>query len=181
MRKEIIITKPLANEYPERYKADIALVDFDDLIQGLKESFCSTFDFLLDLDVNILTHRYEPGKWTIKEMWQHIIDTERIYCYRALNFARNDKNVLHSFNENEFAMASKAQDRNWRKMLQEYTVVRNGSIMMFESFDEEMLARRGCTNDSTASVKALGYMILAHEIHHINVIKEKYLTTWTPS
>lgn len=181
MKKEIIIKKPLASEYPEWYAAEIAEVESDDLIQGLKETFCSTFDFLLDLDVDILTYRYAPGKWTIKELWQHIIDTERILCYRALLYARGDQNVLHGFDENEFAKASKAQDRNWRKILQEYTVVRNGTIMMFESFDEEMLLRMGTAGKSKASVGALGYLILGHEIHHINTIKERYLSTWKPS
>ncbi|MDZ4757090.1 MAG: DinB family protein [Bacteroidota bacterium] len=181
MKKEVIITKPLPHEYPEWYAAEIAEVSYDELIQGFKESFCKTFDFLLDLDVEILTYRYEPGKWTIKEMWQHIIDTERILCYRALRYARGDQNVLHPFDENEFAAASNAQDRNWRKMLQEYTVVRNGSIMLFESFDDEMLERMGTAGKSKASVRALGFLILGHEIHHINTINEKYLSSWEPA
>jgi uncharacterized damage-inducible protein DinB len=130
---------------------------------------------MLSLPEEKLTYRYAKNKWTIKEILVHIIDDERIYAYRALCFARNDKTELPGFEQDDYALFSNANERSIENILNEYEAVRNATITLFESFDEAALLRKGIANKNGATVRALGYHLAGHELHHINIIKEKYL------
>ncbi|MBX2889454.1 MAG: DinB family protein [Saprospiraceae bacterium] len=169
------ISRPQRDEYPEWYAEEIERVPHDNLLTGLEDSFQQTIIFLRGLNAEKLLYRYQPEKWTIKEIWQHVIDTERVLSYRAMRFARGDKTVLQGFDQNKYAEVSKANARDWEDILREYSAVRESSLMLFRSFDEEMWMRRGTAGRSEASVRAVGFLILGHETHHVKIIRERYL------
>jgi len=175
-RNILAIGRPERGEYPEWYAAEIELVPYSELLNGLEDSFQKTSAFLRELPSDKLLFRYQPEKWTIQEMWQHVIDTERVLSYRAMRFSRGDTTVLQGFDQNKYAEMSQANERDWADILQEYSAVRVSSLMLFRSLNEEMLLRRGTAGRSEASVRALGFLILGHETHHLKVIRERYLS-----
>ncbi len=120
--------------------------------------------------------RYAPGKWTVKDILQHIIDNERIMSYRALRFARNDQTVLPGYDEELFGQTANGVHRTIPDLYAEYADVRQSSIRLFSSFDEEMLLRTGICFHQTISVLALGFVLVGHVTHHVNVINDRYLS-----
>lgn len=118
---------------------------------------------------------YAPGKWTMKDIVQHMIDTERIMSYRALRFARNDQTTLPGFDEDLFSTSAHAATRSLEDLLDEFAVVRQATIALFKSFDEEMLLRTGICFNKRVSVLAIGFILVGHPIHHGHVIQERYL------
>ena len=118
---------------------------------------------------------YAPGKWTVRELLCHIMDAERIFCYRALRFARNDKTPLSGFEENDYAPQANAAGRPLAKIATDMAHLRNSSIDLFESFTPEMLTRKGLANNNELSVAALGFIISGHETHHRKILMERYL------
>ena len=171
----LMITKPLPGEYPEWFAGEIEKVFYNDLIKGLGASYETTLPFLQNLEDEDLDYRYAEGKWTIKQIWQHISDVERVLNYRALRYARQDSTVLQGFDENKYAENSLADDSDFTDILNEYGLVRQSTIALFKSFTEEMFMYKGTAGKSTMTVRSVGYLILGHEIHHVNTIKEKYL------
>lgn len=119
--------------------------------------------------------RYAEGKWTIKEMIQHIIDAERIFCYRALCFARKEQTPLPGFDENNYAAVSKADKRTKESLISEFRTVQKSSAQLFDSFDEEQLESSGIANGKPNYVRAIGYIIIGHMLNHRNVLLERYL------
>ncbi|WP_232731543.1 DinB family protein [Tenacibaculum sp. SZ-18] len=118
---------------------------------------------------------YAEGKWTIKELIQHIIDTERVFCYRALSFARNDQQDLPGFDQDLFVVNSVAQQRDYNELLDEMDVLRKGTIQLFKSFTHDDLLKTGTGSGNKISVRALGMVLAGHQQHHLNVVKERYL------
>jgi hypothetical protein len=117
---------------------------------------------------------YAPGKWTIKDILQHMIDTERVQSYRAMRLARNDKTVLPGFDENLFAANTNLSVKTVKDLLEEYILLRKANIAMFKGFSDEMLMRSGVCYKVEISVLALGFVLCGHQIHHLRVIREKY-------
>lgn len=117
---------------------------------------------------------YAPGKWTVRDIIQHIIDTERILAYRALRFARNDSTLLPGFDEDFFAQHTTASARSIEDLMSEWEVLRESNIALFSSFNEEMLLRKGQAFKGEISVLALGFVICGHPVHHALVLKERY-------
>ncbi len=175
MSTEPIITRPGADEYPEWVKGYIATVPTDDPLAILKSSHEDTRSQLLKLSEEQLNYRYQPGKWTIKEILGHIIDTERIMSYRALRFARHDTTELPGFDQDPYVEHAKAPQRTLPDLLREYSAVRQATIELFRSFDEETLQQVGIANQRRLSVRSLAYTIAGHELHHWNIIRERYL------
>ncbi|MFI5134708.1 MAG: DinB family protein [Chitinophagales bacterium] len=169
------IAKPNPDEYAPYYADYIAEVDTDNPIKGLKQSGKELTKLISSLSKKQLKHRYAEGKWSVKEIFAHLIDAERIFCYRALRFSRNDKTELPGFEENDYAPASRADERKIKSMLREFEALRNSTIQLFESFDEEMMMRTGSANKNPFSVRALVFIIIGHQKHHLGVIKERYL------
>ena len=163
------------NEYTEYYGYYISLNASDDLILNLKNQIEDTPLFFKSLPVEKLEYQYEVGKWTPKDILQHIIDTERIFAYRALRFARFDTINLPGYEENDYADIANANNRTVDDLLEEYKIVKLATIHLFKSFSEKMLLNIGQANNAFISVRAIGYIISGHEIHHINIIKERYL------
>ncbi len=172
---QFIITRPLPDEYPEWFAKEIELVKEDNLVDGLQLSFIRSWDLLNTLTEEQLKYRYEEGKWTIKEIWQHILDVERVLTYRAMRYARNDQKILNGFDEKQYATLSLANNRNMKDIMEEYKVLRASSLLLIKSFTPEMLLYKGTAGRSTLSVRAVCHLILGHELHHINTIKERYL------
>jgi hypothetical protein len=117
---------------------------------------------------------YAPGKWTVKDILQHCIDTERILAYRALAFARNEKAELPGFDEETYASHTLARERTLDDLLEEFEVVRTATIWLFENFSDQMLFREGVANGRRISVLALGFTIVGHAIHHVRILEERY-------
>jgi uncharacterized damage-inducible protein DinB len=169
------ITKPLESEYVAHYHTYISKVSGNDLVQVLNAGCENVIAFLQSIPSDKYGYRYAEGKWTIREVIAHIIDGERVFAYRALVFARNDKNALPGFDENEYAPQSNAETRSKESLIDEYMHLRKANIRLFESFTDEMALRKGIASGNEISVRALGYTIAGHEIHHMGVIKERYL------
>ncbi len=170
------IPKPQAHEYAPYAIMYIGLLPDDGMVlQHLRDNLDATRDFILSLPQEKYLHRYAAGKWTIKETLVHISDDERIYAYRALRFARNDKAELPGFEQDDYARASNANARDIHDILGEFATVRHATISLFNKFDEEALLRRGRADDKIMSVRAAAYHIAGHELHHMNLIKTRYL------
>ena len=170
------IEKPNAEEYPGYASMYMKLVPGDGLLlKHLSESFENFRQLILSLPEKKLLYRYANGKWTIKETLVHIIDDERIYAYRALCFARNEKTALPGFEQDDYVNSSNANSRSIESILEEYEAVRKATIALFAGLDDSTWLREGVANNNKATVRALAYHIAGHELHHINIIKEKYL------
>ena len=173
-----IIHKAKKGDYPEYAEMYMKLLPADGfLLKHLKDNFLMVRTFIYSLPEEKLVHRYAPGKWSIKEILVHIIDDERIFAYRALRFARNEKQNLIGFDQDAYAFYSKADERELDNIFDEYEAVRNATIALFNGLPEESFERMGhgtgTANDAT--VRALAYHIAGHELHHISFIKENYL------
>ncbi|MEO8210661.1 MAG: DinB family protein [bacterium] len=170
MKKSDIKVQP---EYFERY---INLLEDMRLSEAMDKYGKNLFENDKEKLISAGDKVYAPGKWTVKDILQHLIDTERIFNYRALRFARNDNTILPGFEQDDYAKVSNANKRSLDELLNELEAVRRASIILFESFDDEMLLREGICFDKNISVLAIGFVIAGHTLHHVNVIKEKYLT-----
>jgi uncharacterized damage-inducible protein DinB len=169
------ISKPnlsLFNPYIATY---VNLVKSEDLYTELYNESMDTIDLLTSLDEESLLYKYEPGKWTVKEVFQHIIDCERIFQYRILSIARNPETDLAGFDQNLFAENSMADKRNIFDMVREFSMVRGATIELLKSISTASWDKMGKANNNPASPRSIAYMLLGHEIHHRNVIEKKYL------
>ena len=176
MNLDRIIQKPKAGEFPAYASMYIDLIPDDGkLLYHLSRNLKSSRDLVQSLPEQTLLHKYAEGKWTIKEVLVHIIDDERIYAYRALRFARNDRTELPGFDQDPYVYHSNANARSVESIIEEFEAVRLSTIALFNGFSDDVLLRRGIANNNEATVRALGYHIAGHELHHINIIKSKYL------
>jgi hypothetical protein len=146
-----------------------------DVLSAIRELGKECISLMQSIPTEKHDYAYAPGKWTLKEVFQHIIDTERVMAYRALCFARKEAQNLPGFDENDYAGHSKAANRKWNDMLEEFTTVRKSSEQFFAVLDKEQLESGGTANNKPMYVLALGYIIAGHCQHHVNIIREKYL------
>ena len=175
MQTQHTITYPSPEEHSGFLSNYVQHAKTDDLIEGLTASYVFITGMVQGLTEEQLLHRYAPGKWSIKEVMVHMVDTERIFSYRALRFARQDKTELPGFDQDQYVLPSKADSRDINSIIAEYTSLRTATIELFKSFDEEALQQRGIASGLEVSVRALGYIILGHEVHHQKIIRERYL------
>ena len=170
------IHKPKNGEFPPYAVIYLDQVPDDgDLIKHLEKGKHLVTEFYSGRTETELNYRYQPDKWTIKDILGHIIDDERVFCYRALRFARNDKTELPGVDQDIDAEYAAACHRKLSDLLDEYEKVRDSSVALFNSFNEEMISRCGTAGGHYVSVSALGYLIAGHELHHLEVIKERYI------
>ena len=163
------------NEYHPYYKTYLDLLGDTQLMVGLQEGLQRMKDFMSNLDSGLLEKSYGADKWTLAEVLVHLIDTERIFQYRALRFARNDKTALAGFDQDAFVPESGAAQKNTEELWLEFNAVRLASIALFGSFDDAKLQRIGTASGAPMSVRALGLMISAHQVHHERLLAEHYL------
>ena len=167
------ITAQECGEYFFRY---INLTAQDtELLAALSEGKTETVAFFENLPQELWDYRYEPGKWSCKEILLHLIDTERVFAYRALRFARSKDADLPGFDQDEFARFAHADSRDPKTLIQEYASVRNASLSLFGSLDKAALQRVGKASGNPMSARAAGFVLCGHDKHHIAVIKERYL------
>jgi uncharacterized damage-inducible protein DinB len=160
--------------YFERYMQLSVLKD-KTIIESLESAQDEFESVLRNLPDKKHSFSYATGKWTLKELIQHVIDTERVFCYRALSFARNDQTALPGFDQDVFVDNDTANERDYYDLLDEMKVLRKSSTQLFKSFSKEALLRIGVASNNKMSVRALGYLFSGHQIHHINIVKERYL------
>jgi hypothetical protein len=166
---------PDLQSVPPFYQGYVQLVKHLDLFENLEQSILLTQQLLNKIPEEKGAFAYAPGKWTIKEVLCHMIDTERILCYRALRFARNDQTVLPGFEENDYAPEANADNRSVVSIGEEMNRLRLTTIDLYRSFSPVMLDRQGMANNSALSVRNLGFIISGHETHHRKILTERYL------
>ncbi|MEO8954377.1 MAG: DinB family protein [Ktedonobacteraceae bacterium] len=170
------IQKPQAGEYAPYAIMYISLLPDDGLVlRHLLDNVKTMQELVLSQPEEKLTSRCAEGEWTIKEILVHILDTERIFAYRALRFARNDTTELPGFEQDAYVANSGANERSSEDILEEYTAVRMATIVLFKSFAEETCTRSGVVNGARTSVRAAAYIIAGHELHHLYSIRKNYL------
>lgn len=168
MKKSDITKMP---EYFDRY---INLVDDIDITKALEKYGEKYLLAEKQKFVELGDKVYAPGKWTIKDIVQHMIDAERVFSYRAMRFARNDKTALPGFDENAFAITANASKRDLNELLDEFAALRSATTKLYASFTNEMLIREGTSFNKDISVLAIGFTLTGHVIHHVNILKERY-------
>jgi uncharacterized damage-inducible protein DinB len=164
-----------AHEYNPYYKAYIEALGEVDLMETLRKQVGNFPQFLGSIPQDKLTFSYAEGKWTVAEVLLHVLDTERVFQYRALRFSRKDETPLPGFNQDHYVPRSGANQRSIDSITQEYKAIRNSTIALYESFDEGTLKRKGVASNAAMSVAALGFIICGHQRHHRNILRERYL------
>jgi uncharacterized damage-inducible protein DinB len=168
--------KPVASEYPVYYERYLKLLpDETDIIALLKNQVEDIIGLVHNLRDHEAGQGYAVGKWSIKELLQHMLDTERIFAYRALCFSRGEEVSLPSYNEDQYAENSVANRRRLADIILEYRLLRQSTLNLIKSFSPEMIDLMGSSGGNAASVRSIIWIIAAHEKHHLNIIKERYL------
>ena len=163
------------NEYSIFNATYINALENVELIEELEISLHDFIKFVQNIPMDKFDYRYAEGKWTIKDIIQHIVDAERIFCYRALRISRNDKTPLPGFEENSYVENTDANKRSIQDLLSEFSAVRQSNLFLFKSFTNEQLTRMGTSSENPISVRAIGFIILGHQKHHQKVFMERYL------
>ena len=163
------------NEYSQFNATYINALDNVELLEELEISLHDFIRFVQNIPMDKFDYRYAEGKWTIKDIIQHIIDAERIFGYRALRISRNDQTPLPGFEENNYVENTDANSRSIQGLLTELSALRHSNLLMFKSFTEEQLTRMGTASNHSISVRALGFLIIGHQKPHQKVFQERYL------
>ncbi len=171
-----VIAPPEAAEYAPNYGRYISLVSGNDIVRTLETQANETVALLRGLTEQQGDDRYAPEKWSIKEVVGHVIDTERIFAYRALRIARRDQTPIEGFEQDDYVRAARFGERALAGLIDEFAGVRRASLLLLQSLDAEAWVRRGVANQKEISVRALAYVIAGHELHHRKILQERYLT-----
>lgn len=168
------MTRPNETDYAPPYASYVDLVDEEDILEAMEQQSSITQKLLASLDESRSAWRYAEGKWSIKEVIGHVVDSERIMGYRALCIARGETQNLPGYEENDY-VANAAFDA-WKlgDLAEQYALVRRSNIVFFRNLQPQAWDRRGTANDHVVSVRGLAYVIVGHERHHLRVLKEKY-------
>jgi len=165
----------LENEYSGGFTNYIQEAGDTTLIEELEISLHQFIKFVQNIPMDKFDYRYAEGKWTIKDIIQHIMDCERIFAYRALRFSRNDSSSLLSFDEDTYANNTNANGRSIQDLLTEFSALRHSNLLFYKSLSEEQLKRIGTASNNQISVRALGFVIIGHQKHHQKIFEERYL------
>jgi hypothetical protein len=167
--------RPQADEHSAYYARYIERVPEGDVISILRDQVANTAALLRNAPSDRADFAYAPGKWTLKQVAGHMIDVERVMSYRALRFSRNDATELPGFEENDWVANANFRDRSLADLVDEYEAVRAATVHFAKHLDANVLMRRGTANGQGVSVRALLYIIAGHELHHLALIRERYL------
>lgn len=162
-------------EYAHFYQPYLALTPFDDLPNLLTDELYKQLDFIKGIPKEKLDFRYAEKKWSVAEVVMHMTDAERVFSSRALRFSRNDKTELPGFDENAWVENAGTNRYSLNDLIGQFKTSRNQTIAMFKGFDDDDLLKMGIASDCPFSVRAIGYMIVGHNRHHIEKIKTLYL------
>jgi len=167
--------RPIAQTYPIYYEKYISLIKEDNVTDALKGNLENIKNSVSNIPLSKEDFAYAEGKWTVKQVVQHTIDTERILSYRALRFARNDSQQPLPFDENSYAANSNVESKKLSEIMEEFNAVRLATISLYRSFSDEAILRMGNAASGQVSALAIGFFICGHTLHHFNVVKERYL------
>lgn len=167
--------RPDTTEYAEFYAGYVSVVPDGNVIETLRRQRSDFVDLFRRIPPEKVNHRYAPGKWSIKEVLGHVCDTEWIFTYRALTFARGDSTPLPGMDQNEYMAGSDFNIRTMDSLIDQFIHLRGASVNLFEGFNEHTLNRMGTASGFPVSVRALIWIIAGHGLHHANVLKNKYL------
>ncbi|RDC56894.1 DinB family protein [Pedobacter chinensis] len=166
------MNRPQPNEYPAWGETYISKVD-GEIFEILEDQVFSV-PVLFESNKEKENFAYAEGKWTLKEMLGHLIDSERIFVYRMTSFARNEKQHLPGFEEDDYVANARFNERNYEDMIEEFSVLRKANLYFFKSLNEEELNRKGIACEREINVKSILFIIAGHIIHHVGVLKERY-------
>ncbi len=169
--------RPQADEHDPYYAKYISLVPDGDVVATLEGQISGTLESLAGVSEQQALQSYAPGKWNIKEALGHLIDTERVLCYRALRVARNDPTPIEGFDQDPWVRNAPFDKIPLRTLLDEFQAVRTATVYLFRALDPEAWIRRGTANNAPVSVRALAYVIAGHELHHRKILGERYAGT----
>ena len=170
----LLIPKPDVSEHAPYYSRYVDLVADGDILGTLAGQIRSTLAALRRVSEADSLKRYAAGKWSVREVLGHLIDTERIFAYRALRFARNDATALPGFEQDDYIPAAQFDRRPWADLLEEFAAVRQSNLLMWRGLTSEAWLRQGVASGNPVSVRALAYIMAGHELHHMRVLREKY-------
>jgi len=170
-----VYERPQADEYAEYYGQYVKLVPDGDVLAFLEEQLDASHKILDGVSEEQSNTSYAPGKWSIKEVLGHIIDTERVFCVRALAFARQDPSDLPGFDQDIYVSNGYFASRTFKSCLQELDAVRAATLALFRGFDDRSFARQGRANNVVFSVRSVPWIMAGHSRHHLGVLKERYL------
>jgi uncharacterized damage-inducible protein DinB len=160
---------------PEYYQRYVDQAGDDDLQKAFKKNSKQLKKLLKDIPGKKHDYAYAAGKWTIRELLQHVVDAERVFVIRALWFTRKDPSPLPGFEENIWAAASNARERKWDDLVKEFFSLRAANALFFQSLNDDQLRQTGIASGNTFNVVGLGFITVGHVAHHMNVLKERYL------
>lgn len=160
-------------KYIQRY---LDLIPSESWIEEMKISGVKSLEFFDSLTPEQSEYAYAEGKWTLKELLQHLIDAERIFAYRALRFARKDRTELAGWDDETYAKHYFSTERSLQSLIDEFETVRKSSSLFFENLNVIQLSETGIANGNEISVETIGKLIVGHTIHHLNIIEERYLS-----
>jgi uncharacterized damage-inducible protein DinB len=166
---------PELESVPAFYRGYVNHVKDYDMYDILKKSNKQALEVVRSIPEEKGEYRYAAGKWSIKELLCHMLDVERVFAYRALRFARNDKTPLPGFEENDYAPEANAHNRAIKNIADQMERLRQTTLDLFEAFTPEMLIRKGVASNAELSVVNIGFIIPGHETHHRKVLQERYL------
>ncbi len=169
------MARPGDKEYADFYHTYVTKVQAIEVTDALLEGLQILSEVISNIDEADSEYRYEAGKWSIKQIISHLIDAERIFSYRALRYARNDKTSLPGFSENYYSENTNADERTFSDLINESNRLHQSTLDLFMSFNDEMLSRSGIANKNEIRVLALGFVTAGHKIHHAKVIKDRYM------
>jgi uncharacterized damage-inducible protein DinB len=170
-----MIAPPEPTEYQPYYGRYISLVPGVDLTPTLDAQLAQSLPIFRHISPDKSLHRYAPGKWSIKEVLGHLIDAERIFTYRALRFARNDQTPLPGFEQDPYVASANFDAHPWDDLIAEFEHVRRSTVLFFRALTPEQTLRSGTASQNAITVRALGYIIAGHELHHMAILRDRYL------
>ena len=170
-----VARRPEPAEHAPYYSRYIQLVPDGRIVETLAAQIEDTLAVLTSLTPDQALHRYAPDKWTVQQVVGHVTDSERVFAYRALAFARGETNELPGFDENAYAAASPAGSVPLADVLDDFVGVRRATLSLLRNLSPEALSRRGVANGNAISVRALAWVIAGHERHHLSVLRQRYL------
>jgi DinB family protein len=168
------MARPEPTEYIPYYEKYISLVPEEDILRTLAEQLTEVRAFVQAIPEERGGYRYAPGKWSVREVLDHLTDVERIYGYRAFCFARGEKKPLPGVEVDDYAAESGADGLSLRQVLEEFESVRRSTLAMLRRFSEEAWLRTGTASDDPVSVRALAYILAGHVRHHLGILRERY-------
>lgn len=171
------MTRPDIESVPAYFKVYVEYVKDMDVLDALRHASKLTQQLVPYIPEDKGEHRYAEGKWTVKEVINHVMDAERVFAYRAMRFSRNDQTALSPFDENLYAPEANAHSRSVQQLAKEMKRLKDTTIDLFSSLTPEMLQREGTASGKRISVLTLGYVIAGHEIHHNKILHERYLNS----